>query len=839
MREPSAVSASGLRRATVTLAAAVVFVAVVVVLLVQVVFPQRAPAKVPLPAPVGAALTKHVVLIVIDGLRYDVAIDPVRMPELSRRMREHTSGEMLAGAVSMTSSAVLTMGTGQRGDFEQIVKNESHSPSVYDDVITNAHAAGLTTAFAGDSVWTTLYPEAWTVTDVNPHGFAIDVDEDAPLFASARALLGRDPAPAVTVVHFATPDHTGHAVGIFSAKYQAYIQGFDRELGRLLDAIGPDTTVFVTSDHGATAAGTHGSDTPDQRRCPIVAYGPGIVAGRHDAQPLDQADLPATFAALLGVPGPAEGRGHVLAEWLDVSDPQRAAIACATLGQLVQYAHTIPGYDATGDGAAEACAAPAPRDRIARAAAAAARVDARIGTARVSGSLGWIVSAFALVSAVLLAWFVVRGSILLGTFARATLAALVVVVVAVVLTFFLERLPGHWPDRARGILYAIGNVALIAGIVRAPRSEAFLERRIAMGAVIFPGILAVTETMTTQPESFVVANALLALAWIRGIPAIEGERRRFPRARFVVGAAWLAVVAPAALFESGYVADALTSRPPLLLAAAIAAIVAFALLRHYREGRARGASPPLWRVLALAAVASACLVLRRYAPAPLCVIAWIGLAIAAVLVLRRGSRTLGELLALASYAWVSRDAEIPLLLATVYIATELGDAVGESLARRPGDTPKSAIVAIVAFLFAWTYLQRIGVQLGVDFVHLDWGAGAFRQADVSIERIAGALIFKHALARAAILFAVLAPLAGHVRDWALRGLFIVEVGRAATLVTMLYACRTSYWTPFRMVGDVPHTLLAVLVAAVGLVIVNAARRHPALKGSKDEPEAAA
>ena len=43
----------------------------------------------------------------VDGLRYDLATDPETMPLFARAMQEHSSGEIWAGQITMTSGALL------------------------------------------------------------------------------------------------------------------------------------------------------------------------------------------------------------------------------------------------------------------------------------------------------------------------------------------------------------------------------------------------------------------------------------------------------------------------------------------------------------------------------------------------------------------------------------------------------------------------------------------------------------------------------------------------------------------------------------------------------------
>lgn len=172
---------------------------------------------------------------------------------------------------------------------------------------------------------------------------------------------------------------------------------------------------------------------------------------------------------------------------------------------------------------------------------------------------------------------------------------------------------------------------------------------------------------------------------------------------------------------------------------------------------------------------------------------------------------LAELSALASWTWVSRDAEVPLVAATLVVALEVGAALGRELATRP--VRPSLVLGVVTFLFAWGFVQRLGVQLGLDFTHFDCGAGAFRDAGASFSRVAAAVVYKHLVPRALLYAAVLAPLAPAWRGPVARGALVAELARAATLLVALYVERHSFWVAMRAIGDEPHALMAVLVAA--------------------------
>ena len=843
------------RRAAAVLLGAAAFVAVLLVVLIRLLVARPAPVALAPSSPAGPPLTRHLALIIVDGLRVDVASDPARMPEFSRLLRERTSGEIWSSPVSMTSAAILTYATGQRGDIDQIVNNEAGSAVAYNSLLGNAKAAGLTVAGTGDRIWFRYFPGVWSMSHPDPAGVAIEVDYNDEIFQATYEFLRATPRPDLLIAHFVTPDHQAHAYGVLSERYTHHIRGFDGRLRELLDAIPPDTTVFVTSDHGATDTGTHGSDTPLQRRSPLVAYGPGVVQGRVEARPLDQIDLPGTFAALLGVAAPAHSRGHVLADWLDAPDERRAAIACAELDRLVRYAATaLPAEAIATSGAATACADPAPRVRIDAAAGAARALDRGLDRVGFSGSdLGWLAPAFAIVGALGLALLSVGRPAAASPALTASAAALALLALAsgVLSAWGLELLPGHLPDPVRGALFGIANLALLAATLRPRAAAALLDRRVALGAALVPGLLLVSYTKTTQPEAFALALVIGAFAMSVGLPraAPGGSARPWlssaPRLAFA--GALVLMLLPVAYRTTDFLPSALRSSEARLFAAACAAIAVLTLDR-YLDARARppaapaGGSHPARAAVALPLVAGAVVVvlsllLRRLAPPALCLAAWLSLPIAAALAWRSGRRALAELLALGSYAWVARDAEVPILVATYLVASSVGRALGRDLDREPAGPAvrPSLVIFIVTFLFGWTYIQRIGIQLGLDFTQLDWGAGAFREAGVSPLRIGVALVYKHAFARAAVLYAVLPALSPAYRRWAAQGLLLAELLRAATLVAMLYFCRHSFWTVLRVLGDIPHAMLAVVVAAVACYAAVAAARPEAQAHSTTSP----
>ena len=115
-----------------------------------------------------------------------------------------------------------------------------------------------------------------------------------------------------------------------------------------------------------------------------------------------------------------------------------------------------------------------------------------------------------------------------------------------------------------------------------------------------------------------------------------------------------------------------------------------------------------------------------------------------------------------------------------------------------------------------TYVGRVGVQQGFHFLHMDWGAGAFRDPSVGTWRIGLGIGTKHALAIFAILGSMGLALPPRMRALLWRGIALASLARVAVIALMLHVCRNSFWTPVWVVGELPNMLIAMVVSVVVL-----------------------
>lgn len=807
-------------RPLVALAGVLVVFAAVAIGVLGFVLPSGKPPDVTARTPKTSRLAEHLALVVVDGLRWDVATDPERMPHFSRAMREHPSGELWAGRVSMTTSAVLTMVTGERGGFEQVVFNADPSPPPFDSWLASAKTRGLSVMLVGDPAWQRMYGASIDEAKLDPEGVSIDVDFNPQTFRDARELRAK--APDVLIVHFVTPDHQAHAHTVPSRKYAEHIRGFDADLHAFLDELGARWTIVVAGDHGAADSGTHGADVPIQRKTAIYARGPGIRPAPRPAARLDQADLAGTFAALLGLPLPAHSRGHLFADWLELSPEQARAVECDNAERARALADARGLSEAAVAAAARArnCETlpPEAASRSAREAVSIVdrAIDATTGLASpIVPPLIAVVTVLAL--ALALALFGVRAL-------PAALVALGMGALGVLFTWGVERLPGTQPHAARVVLFSLGNLVPLALLVVPGRVGSAVERFPNVAPALVPGALVATYTTNAQPEAFVavvVAGLLFVLVGgLSGARTLLGARRVLAPLHLA-----LVVLAAVALFFPGTrTSDVVPSwmrRDGMpSLAAASALIAATGALLWARSTHPRKTAIA---ILGIAGVVAA-LALRHVIPAwPGRIAILLSLALAVALALR--GNKLGALLsALGCYALVSRDFEWVALSTCIVVADGAGAALARHRALNGTSGAKLAlgdVLLATAFLFGIAFVGRIGVQGAIDFGSMDWGAAGFGDPHVPAWVVGGALGLKYVLAVALPVGAFVSELPRPAAIQVLAACFAAFLARGVVVTAMFLIAGGSFWTGLRALGDLPFGFL--WASATALLWLGAAR----------------
>lgn len=113
--------------------------------------------------------------------------------------------------------------------------------------------------------------------------------------------------PDAMFVYLGNPDESSHQARSIGSEYRNAIALADDHVGRLVEALGArasveqeDWLILVSTDHGRTAQGGHGGDTPEERTIFYLASGPAAAPGPI-VEPVFIVDVAVTALTHLGI----------------------------------------------------------------------------------------------------------------------------------------------------------------------------------------------------------------------------------------------------------------------------------------------------------------------------------------------------------------------------------------------------------------------------------------------------------------------------------------------------------------------------------------------------------
>lgn len=254
-----------------------------------------------------------VVLVILDGLRFDVA--NTSMGYLSHLMEVGQASLYRIKAELPTLSRPLyeVLLTGVPTSISGITANEVVRLSHQRSVFHLAAEHGLVTAAAAYSWFSELYNSA----PFNPiverqqhdprrpiqHGIFYWSDDypDSHLFADGE-VLRLSYRPDFLLVHPMGIDYAGHCFGGESAEYRNRTLAMDSLLAQYVPRWREaGYTVLITSDHGMNADRNHGGPLPNVRETPLFCLGPQFKPGLYSDE-LSQLAIAPLLCHLLGIP---------------------------------------------------------------------------------------------------------------------------------------------------------------------------------------------------------------------------------------------------------------------------------------------------------------------------------------------------------------------------------------------------------------------------------------------------------------------------------------------------------------------------------------------------------
>jgi Uncharacterized proteins of the AP superfamily len=303
----------------------------------------------------GSPVTRRVVVVLIDALRYDTSINTTIMPFLNNLRTLGASATMHSQPPSFSAPGWATILTGAWpyiNDSQLFNPPDPHSarPFTQDDIFADAQRAGLNTAVSGYAWFQGLLANSGV--DMGFYTVGEDKAADSDVVNAALPWLKED--YQLVLIHIDQVDFAGHHEGgPKSPNWNAAATRSDDLLRNIVSNLDlAQDTLMVISDHGQIDRGGHGGPDPVTLIEPFVLAGKGVVPGSYGN--VNMTDIAPTLAALLGTSIPASNQGHVLLDMLTLSSERNVSIQKALIIQQTQllkvYTKAIGSSVNVGDG---------------------------------------------------------------------------------------------------------------------------------------------------------------------------------------------------------------------------------------------------------------------------------------------------------------------------------------------------------------------------------------------------------------------------------------------------------------------------------------------------------
>jgi hypothetical protein len=308
----------------------------------------------PAGVPLGDPATNRVVIVLIDGLRYDTSLKTDVMPFLAELRKHGSSALMHSQAPSFSEPGYSTILTGawpEINDGPALNLDYEDIPTfTQDNLFSATHQAGMKTAISAYYWFEKLIPQS--DIDFSYYTPGEDAAADHDVVTAALPFL-QNPLNRLVLVHIDQVDYAGHHQGgALSVGWEAAARTADNLLMLIINEIDLETdTVIVLSDHGHIDAGGHGGQDPVVLIEPFVIAGKGTRTGVQTE--INMVDVAPTIAALLGVRLPASTQGQVRTDLVSLTPSVLEALPKLTEIQQVNlvtaYAEAIGKPVAPGE----------------------------------------------------------------------------------------------------------------------------------------------------------------------------------------------------------------------------------------------------------------------------------------------------------------------------------------------------------------------------------------------------------------------------------------------------------------------------------------------------------
>lgn len=266
-------------------------------------------------------LASQVVMVVVDGLRYDTSF---QMPYLNSLRLQGSYARVVATPPSNLQTAWTTLLTGASPEINDAPffdrEYELITPIAIDNIFTALHRAGFTAGIVGFHWWEKLVPQ-----DLLYVKYFVDTQDDAAdrQVVEHAATFLQEFQPHFLLVNLRQVDVAGQQYGASSEQYRQAALRCDEYIHTLAMNIRLEQSVLIIlSSRGLLDSGGCGGDEPVVLNTPLVMIGQNVVSGDHGT--IAQVDLAPTLAAILGTPMPSIAQGILRTEMLKMEPVDKA-----------------------------------------------------------------------------------------------------------------------------------------------------------------------------------------------------------------------------------------------------------------------------------------------------------------------------------------------------------------------------------------------------------------------------------------------------------------------------------------------------------------------------------
>lgn len=310
----------------------------------------------PTPGPeLGTPVTRRLVVVLIDALRYDTSTNSSVMPFLNELRLQSASASMHSQPPSFSAPAWTTILTGawpDINDSQLFNPPDEFSARTFtqDDLFAAAQRAGLNAAVSGYAWFEGMLAKS----GVDAGFYTPGEDNSADIEVVKAALPWLTGDYQLVLIHLDQVDYAGHRQGgPHGPNWNAAATRSDEMLSEIVAQLDlTQDTILVISDHGQIERGGHGGPEPVTLVEPFVLAGAGVIPGNYGD--VNMVDIAPTLAALLGTNIPASNQGHILTNMLSLTSSQDVTIQNALNAQqsqlLTTYTTAIGSTTSVGNG---------------------------------------------------------------------------------------------------------------------------------------------------------------------------------------------------------------------------------------------------------------------------------------------------------------------------------------------------------------------------------------------------------------------------------------------------------------------------------------------------------